>query len=46
MFGTGVYAYGMRSTPDTQIAAAAPNSNVNVTSSNGVVALAGSVPNQ
>jgi hyperosmotically inducible periplasmic protein len=30
----------------TQVAAAAPNSNVNVTTTNGVVALAGSVPNQ
>ncbi len=30
----------------TQIAAAAPNSNVNVTTTNGAVALAGSVPNQ
>jgi hyperosmotically inducible protein len=30
----------------TEVAAAAPNSNVNVTTTNGVVALAGSVPNQ
>jgi hyperosmotically inducible periplasmic protein len=30
----------------TQIAAAAPNSNVNVTTTNGAVALAGSVPSQ
>jgi hypothetical protein len=30
----------------TQVAAAAPNSNVNVTTTNGVVALAGSVPSQ
>jgi hyperosmotically inducible protein len=30
----------------SEIATAAPNSNVDVTTTNGVVALAGSVPNQ